>query len=197
MGLRAAAAATVEMSGAEPSARGGATEHARALALARAGCAAVARGVSRRARDLALKYACSRRQGGVAIVEHEAVRAMLAAMEVRLAAPRPALAAALAAKIAAGDEAVATTTDAVQVLGGTGYMHDSGVEKLMRDAKYCQLFPEPNWATHAELLGARSRLRDGPHGADHRRRAWNWRRRRGAAARAGTNVAWWALNLSV
>lgn len=152
MGLRAATAATVAMSGAEPAARGGVTEHARALALTRAGCAAVAHGISRRARDLALEYACSRRQGGVAIVEHEAIRAMLVAMEVRLAAPRPVLASALAAKIMAGDAAVATTTDAVQVLGGTGYMQDSGVEKLMRDAMYCQLFPEPSWATHAELL---------------------------------------------
>jgi alkylation response protein AidB-like acyl-CoA dehydrogenase len=59
---------------------------------------------------------------------------------------------ALAAKIAATDAAVASTTDAVQVFGGTGYMVETGIEKLMRDAKYCQLFPEPNWVAHDELM---------------------------------------------
>jgi alkylation response protein AidB-like acyl-CoA dehydrogenase len=59
---------------------------------------------------------------------------------------------ALALKIAVTDAAVRSTTDAVQVFGGAGYMHDTGVEKLMRDAKYCQLFPEPNWAAQDELV---------------------------------------------
>ena len=87
---------------------------------------------------------------------------MLAAMAVRLGC-RPQIAAdpsriavdeaqAIVAKISATDAAVATTTDAVQVFGGTGYMVETGIEKLMRDAKYCQLFPEPNWVTQDELL---------------------------------------------
>jgi len=59
---------------------------------------------------------------------------------------------ALAVKIAATDAAVASTTDAVQVFGGTGYMVETGIEKLMRDAKYCQLFPEPNWVAQDELM---------------------------------------------
>ena len=54
--------------------------------------------------------------------------------------------------VAATDAAVASTTDAVQVFGGTGYMVETGIEKLMRDAKYCQLFPEPNWVAHDELM---------------------------------------------
>jgi alkylation response protein AidB-like acyl-CoA dehydrogenase len=86
---------------------------------------------------------------------------MLSAMAVRLAC-WPQIAAdqgseidqaqALAVKIAATDAAVASTTDAVQVFGGTGYMVETGIEKLMRDAKYCQLFPESNWVAHDELM---------------------------------------------
>jgi hypothetical protein len=44
------------------------------------------------------------------------------------------------------------TTNAVQVFGGTGYMAESGHEKPMRDAEYCQRFPEPNWVAHDEPM---------------------------------------------
>lgn len=173
MGLRGARAASVEMAGvscaaapgrSDGRADGGPTElgAAGALALLRAGTAAIARGIARRAHEMALEYAHARRQGGVAIIEHDAVSDMLSAMSVRLAF-RPEIAVdtsglaldgaqALAAKIAATDAAVASTTDAVQVFGGTGYMVETGIEKLMRDAKYCQLFPEPNWIAHDELM---------------------------------------------
>lgn len=173
MGLRAAAAASVELAGAaavevsDAQASSVAMTTANTVALLRAGVAAIARGVARRAYELALEYAEARRQGGVAIVEHEAVADMLSAMAVRLACDTRVLvapdglhispAAALAAKIAATDASVATTTDAVQVFGGTGYMVETGVEKLMRDAKYCQLFPEPNWIAHAELMSVELR----------------------------------------
>jgi alkylation response protein AidB-like acyl-CoA dehydrogenase len=163
LGLRAAAAARVSFSAATaeialPAADAIVVE-ARSLALLRPGAAAIARGIARRAQELALAYATTRIQGGVAIVEHDAVRDMLAAMRVRLAAGCPPAggaeadeAAALAVKIAATDAAVATTTDAVQVFGGTGYMHETGVEKLMRDAKYLQLWPEPNWIASSRLM---------------------------------------------
>jgi len=177
MGLRAARAASVELAGAaampvsDEHDSGAGVSIASASALLRAGTAAIARGIARRAYELAFEYAQARRQGGVAIIEHEAVADMLSAMAVRLAC-RTQLAAgpdglqiapsqALAAKIGATDAAVATTTDAVQVFGGTGYMVETGVEKLMRDAKYCQLFPEPNWVAHAELM----RLERAGHGA--------------------------------
>jgi alkylation response protein AidB-like acyl-CoA dehydrogenase len=175
MGLRAAPAAAIELTGVSPapaldgsdsrtdgeSAQLGA---AGALALLRAGTATIAHGIARRAYEMALEYAHARQQGGVAIIEHDAVSDMLAAMAVRLAcwpqiapALAPAMLAieetqALAAKIAATDAAVASTTDAVQVFGGTGYMVETGIEKLMRDAKYCQLFPEPNWVAQDELM---------------------------------------------
>lgn len=155
LGLRAAAAARISLDGAAtalPSLAGTAP-----LTLLRAGSAAIARGIARRAHDIALAYAETRVQGGVPIVEHDAVRDMLTAMTVRLAAtPSPSGAvsddeAALIAKVAATDAAVATTTDAVQVFGGTGYMHETGVEKLMRDAKMLQLWPEPNWVARGLL----------------------------------------------
>jgi alkylation response protein AidB-like acyl-CoA dehydrogenase len=164
LGLRSAAAARISLSGAaaetaSPPAEAGAAAGA-SLTLLRAGSAAIARGVARRAQEVALEYARERMQGGVAIVEHDAVRRMLAAMTIRLAAtPAPPgaelnEAAALAAKVAATEAAVATSTDAVQVFGGTGYMHETGVEKLMRDAKYLQLWPEPNWLADDPIVEA-------------------------------------------
>ena len=164
LGLRSAAAARISLSDApcelaSPPAEADASAGA-SLALLRAGCAAIARGVARRAQEVALDYAQTRMQGGVAIVEHDAVRQMLAAMTVGLAAT-PTLpgaeldeSAALAAKVAATDAAVATSTNAVQVFGGTGYMHETGVEKLMRDAKYLQLWPEPNWMADDPIVDA-------------------------------------------
>jgi alkylation response protein AidB-like acyl-CoA dehydrogenase len=166
LGLRSAVAARIsfEDAAAEPAspANGSRAAAEASLALLRAGCAAIARGVARRAREMALEYAENRFQGGVPIIEHDAVREMLAAMTVRQAtAPPPPgpdvdRAAALTGRVAATDAALATATDAVQVFGGTGYMHDTGVEKLMRDAKCLQLWPEPTWIGDdmiAEALG--------------------------------------------
>jgi alkylation response protein AidB-like acyl-CoA dehydrogenase len=167
LGLRAAAAGCVTFSGAAAEvalpAADAVVVAAQSLALLRAGAAAISRGIARRAQELALAYANTRIQGGVEIIRHDAVRDMLAAMRVRLAAACPPASGAeadestgLAAKIAASDAAVATTTDAVQVFGGAGYMHETGVEKLMRDAKCLQLWPEPGWIARdmlVELLG--------------------------------------------
>jgi alkylation response protein AidB-like acyl-CoA dehydrogenase len=180
MGLRAAPAASVELTGvscapalggSDGRAGGGSAELsvADAAALLRAGTAAIAHGIARRAYEMALEYAHARRQGGVAIIEHDAVSDMLSAMAVRLACwPGIAVdsaglavdpAQALAVNIAATDAAVASTNDAVQVFGGTGYMVETGIEKLMRDAKYCQLFPEPNWVAHDELMRSERAVR--------------------------------------
>jgi alkylation response protein AidB-like acyl-CoA dehydrogenase len=165
LGLRSAPATSLELQSVSvpsPDEPAGAIGALEASSLLHAGTAAVARGIARRARELAYGYAQDREQGGVAIIEHDAVSDMLSAMAVRMTcgseifseAPAGGLgqAHALAAKIAATDAAVATTTDAVQVFGGTGYMVDTGIEKLMRDAKCCQLFPEPNWVVHGELM---------------------------------------------
>ncbi|MBK5232883.1 MAG: acyl-CoA/acyl-ACP dehydrogenase [Thermoleophilia bacterium] len=162
LGLRSAASARISLSGAMAEA---ATDHATAgaaatasLCLLHAGCAAIARGITRRARDMAFEYAQARSQGGVAIVEHGAVRQMLAAMSVGLATVPVQIGAVLdetatlAAKVAASDAAAAASTDAVQIFGGAGYMHETGVEKLMRDAKYLQLWPEPNWMADDRII---------------------------------------------
>src|SRR5579875_3700434 len=174
MGLRAAPAAALELDGAafqeliapQRDHRG---VPAQALALLRLGTGAIARGIALRAHELALSYAQERWQGGVPIIEHEAVGDMLAAMVVRLRAhgrPEGLVASgsrngdapllepqgALAARVALCEDALATAIDAVQVFGGTGYMVETGVEKLMRDAQYCTLFPEPAWQASQELI---------------------------------------------
>lgn len=167
LGLRAAPAGVVRSDGEVRSAgvagSDGAVPPAPAPAveaLLYAATAAVAIGIVRRAYELATDYAATRHQGGGPIGHYGAVRQMLAAMAVRLETrPRmPAeetdLRAALAAKVAASHAAGRTTIDAVQVFGGSGYIADSGVEKLMRDAKYCELYPEPNWRARARLLSA-------------------------------------------
>jgi alkylation response protein AidB-like acyl-CoA dehydrogenase len=153
MGLRAAPMAEITLD--SVAARPDLTTGSESLALLRAGMAAISRGIARRAHEMALDYAHARHQGGVPIIEHDAVSDMLAAMAVRLTLPLPAAIGerqALAAKIGLSDAAVATTIDAVQVFGGTGYMRETGIEKLMRDAMYCQLFPESNWVARDELM---------------------------------------------
>jgi alkylation response protein AidB-like acyl-CoA dehydrogenase len=163
MGLRFARCADLDLTGVEPSmgsVPGSAAVESRARTLVRCGVAAISHGIARRARDVALAYAHTRIQGGKPIVEHGAVSDMLAGMTIRLhsgAADQVAAAVddpttALCCKIAASDAAMRTAIDAVQVMGGTGYMVDTGVEKLMRDAKYCQLYPERNWLARDELL---------------------------------------------
>ena len=125
------------------------------VTLLRAGMAAIARGITRSAYEVALQYARERYQGGVPIIRHDAVSDMLAAMAVRVTPPLPATTderQALAAKVALTEAAVATSTDAVQVFGGTGYMCETGIEKLMRDAMYCTQFPESNWVARDQLM---------------------------------------------
>jgi alkylation response protein AidB-like acyl-CoA dehydrogenase len=164
MGLRAAPAASLAFAGVDLGSAAAGTSDGEgdaasaatgAMALLHAGTASIARGVTRRAYEMAREYAHQRQQGGVAIIQHDAVTDMLAPMTVALACPLPvpeSATQALALKVAVTDTAVRGTTDAVQIFGGTGYMHETGVEKLMRDAKYCQLYPEPNWATQDELV---------------------------------------------
>ena len=168
LGLRAAPAGDLTLQGPQPAPLRDNLDTAELRALLLAATAAIALGVARRAHELAVEYAGFRRQGGGPIGRYGAVRQMLAAMEVRLRArPRlpfeddhngAPLAAALAAKVAATEAAGATTVDAVQVFGGSGYVRDSGVEKLMRDAKCLELYPLANWRARAELAALEPRL---------------------------------------
>jgi hypothetical protein len=134
------------------------------------GVAAVAGGVTRMAASAALAYAADRYQGGQQIIDHSHLRGLLGAMAasarcadgvVAAAAARPDdLALALAAKIEVTERALAVTTDAVQVLGGYGYMREYGLERAMRDAMVLALLPIDNararlWLVSEEQEGAR------------------------------------------
>jgi alkylation response protein AidB-like acyl-CoA dehydrogenase len=127
----------------------------RTLDRSRPGVAAQAVGIAQGAVDVAVAYAKERVQFGRPIGEQQMVQAMLADMATRTEAARQLLyeacerieagaadAARWAAmcKLFAGDTAMAVTTDAVQVLGGYGYITEYPVERMMRDAKITQLY---------------------------------------------------------
>ncbi|MFQ5948374.1 MAG: acyl-CoA dehydrogenase family protein [Acidimicrobiia bacterium] len=116
-------------------------------------------GIGQGALDVALEYAKERVQFGKPIIEHQAVAFMLADMDMKIRAARhlvyeahtmidrnnPELThVAAAAKCFASDVAMEVTTDAVQVLGGYGYIKDFPVERFMRDAKVTQLYEGTN-----------------------------------------------------
>jgi alkylation response protein AidB-like acyl-CoA dehydrogenase len=127
----------------------------RTFERSRPGIAAQAVGIAQGALEAATRYATERRQFGKPIGELQMVGAMLADMDARTEAARQLLykacveieagapdAARWAAlcKLVAGDAAMAVTTDAVQVLGGYGYIDEYPVERMMRDAKITQLY---------------------------------------------------------
>jgi alkylation response protein AidB-like acyl-CoA dehydrogenase len=121
----------------------------------RPGIAAQAVGIAQGALEFAAHYAKERVQFGKPIAEQQMVQALLADMDASTEAARQLLYAACAAidsgdgdgarwaavcKLVAGDAAMRVTTDAVQVLGGYGYIEDFPVERMMRDAKITQLY---------------------------------------------------------
>jgi alkylation response protein AidB-like acyl-CoA dehydrogenase len=129
----------------------------RVLDRSRPGIAAQALGLAQGATDYALAYATSRETMGKPIAEHQLVAAKLADMETRCNASRgllykvgllidegvegPELTKASAeAKLFCADTAMEVTTEAVQVLGGYGYMREYPVERMMRDAKITQIY---------------------------------------------------------
>jgi len=115
--------------------------------------AAMAVGVARAAYEYALQYARERVQFGKPIITKQAIRFLLADMATEIDAARllawraawmvdqgiPANIQASMAKAFAADAAMRITTDAVQILGGYGYMREYPVEKWMRDAKILQI----------------------------------------------------------
>ncbi|MEX2554244.1 MAG: acyl-CoA dehydrogenase family protein [Actinomycetota bacterium] len=131
----------------------------RTLDFSRPTIGAQALGIAQGAFDLATAYAKERRQFGQPIAEFQGVGFMLADMAMRVEASRLLVykaAAAVAeqdprvsywaaiAKAYASDTAMAVTTDAVQVLGGYGYMKDFPLERMMRDAKITQIYEGTN-----------------------------------------------------
>ncbi|MFC1991220.1 acyl-CoA dehydrogenase family protein [Chloroflexota bacterium] len=125
----------------------------------RPGIAAQALGIAQGALDASLDYARQRIQFGHAIFSIQSVQHMLADMAIQVEAARALTYAAVRtidsgakgagkesamAKVFASDVAMRVTTDAVQVFGGVGYMHDYPVEKMMRDAKITQIYEGTN-----------------------------------------------------
>jgi alkylation response protein AidB-like acyl-CoA dehydrogenase len=121
--------------------------------------AAMAVGLAQGALDFATDYALQRVQFKRPIAKLQAIQFMLADMKIQLEAARalvyktaglidagdPTFGAFSAiAKCFASDMAMRVTTDAVQVLGGYGYMKDYPVERMMRDAKILQIFEGTN-----------------------------------------------------
>jgi alkylation response protein AidB-like acyl-CoA dehydrogenase len=127
----------------------------RTFERSRPGIAAQAVGIAQGALEVATQYARERRQFGRPIADLQMIQAMLADMDARTESARQLLYAACSAidagvgdaarwgalcKLVAGDAAMAVTTDAVQVLGGYGYIDEFPVERMMRDAKITQLY---------------------------------------------------------
>jgi alkylation response protein AidB-like acyl-CoA dehydrogenase len=129
------------------------------LDQSRPGVAAQALGIAAGALDVAVAYSKQRRQFGKPIGSFQGVSFMLADMATQTEAAR-ALVYAVArtvdsgakdiskvsamCKLFASDTAMKVTTDAVQVLGGYGYMKEYPVEKMMRDAKITQIYEGTN-----------------------------------------------------
>jgi alkylation response protein AidB-like acyl-CoA dehydrogenase len=125
----------------------------------RTGVGAQGVGVAQGAFEEAVKFARQRIQFGHSIITFQAVQHMLADMATSIEAAR-ALVYAVArfidsgakdvskesamSKVFATDVAMKVTTDAVQVMGGSGYMKEYPVEKMMRDAKILQIYEGTN-----------------------------------------------------
>jgi alkylation response protein AidB-like acyl-CoA dehydrogenase len=126
--------------------------------------AAQALGIAQGALDYARGYVKERKQFGRAVADFQGVQFMLADMAMKIEAARQLTYAAAArseramsgekvpdltfmssaCKCFASDVAMSVTTDAVQLLGGYGYVNDYPVERMMRDAKITQIYEGTN-----------------------------------------------------
>jgi len=129
------------------------------LDSSRPGVAAQALGIAAGALDEAVTYSRQRRQFGKPIGSFQGVQFMLADMATQVEASRALIYSAAhyidsgakdiskvsaMCKLFASDTAMKVTTDAVQILGGYGYMKEYPVEKMMRDAKITQIYEGTN-----------------------------------------------------
>jgi alkylation response protein AidB-like acyl-CoA dehydrogenase len=133
----------------------------RILDRSRPGIAAQGLGLAQGATDYALEYARTRETMGKPIAQHQLIASMLADMETKCEAARGLLykigmmidegapeaeltKISAMAKLYCTDVAMEVTTDAVQILGGYGYMREYPVERMMRDAKITQIYEGTN-----------------------------------------------------
>lgn len=130
-----------------------------ALHLSRPAMGALAVGIAQEALDYAVRYAKERFQFGKPISSFQVIQFMIADMATQVEAARSLVykaanrvqarlegseALSIAAKCYASEVAMKVTTDAVQILGGYGYMRDYPVERMMRDAKVTQIYEGAN-----------------------------------------------------
>jgi alkylation response protein AidB-like acyl-CoA dehydrogenase len=129
-----------------------------ALEGGRLGIAACSVGLAQAALDTAIQYAREREQFGSPIIDFQGVSFLLADMATSIEAARALYLAAARrrdageaygreaamAKLFASDTAMGVTTDAVQVLGGYGYVTDYPAERYMREAKVLQIVEGTN-----------------------------------------------------
>jgi len=120
----------------------------------RIGVAAQSVGMARSAYEYALQYACERETFGKPIIEHQAVAFRLADMATRLHAAelmvleaarlkdsgKPCLKEASMAKLFASEAAEQICSEAIQTLGGNGYLSDYPVERIYRDVRVCRIY---------------------------------------------------------
>ena len=120
----------------------------------RIGIASQAVGMARAAFEVARDYAHERQSFGKALIEHQAVAFRLADMATKIAvarqmvlhaaalrdAGRPALVEASMAKLFASEMAEKVCSDALQTLGGYGYLSDFPLERIYRDVRVCQIY---------------------------------------------------------
>lgn len=120
----------------------------------RIGIASQAVGMARAAFEVARDYANERQSFGKALIEHQAVAFRLADMATKIAvarqmvlhaaalrdAGRPALVEASMAKLFASEMAEKVCSDALQTLGGYGYLSDFPLERVYRDVRVCQIY---------------------------------------------------------
>jgi alkylation response protein AidB-like acyl-CoA dehydrogenase len=165
MGLRSSAPAQIVFDGARVAADrliggegGGFRIAMQALDAGRLGIAACAVGLAQAAVDYAAGYAREREQFGGPIADFQGVSFMLADMATQVSAARaltlaaarlkdagrPFSVEAAKAKLFATDVAMRVTTDAIQVLGGYGYVSDHPVERWFREAKVLQIVEGTN-----------------------------------------------------
>jgi alkylation response protein AidB-like acyl-CoA dehydrogenase len=147
----------------------------RILDRSRPGIGAQGLGLAQGATDYALEYAKERETMGRPIGQHQLIAAQLADMETKCEAARLLLykcgrlidegadgseltKISAMAKLYCSDVAMEVTTDAVQILGGYGYMQEYPVERMMRDAKITQIYEGTNQIQR--LVIAREMLRE-------------------------------------
>jgi acyl-CoA dehydrogenase len=172
MGIRACPAAELVFEGCEVPAENRLGEEGdgyrialSALGEGRISIAAACVGLARAGLDAAARYLGEREAFGGPLSEQQGLRFMLAEMARDVAAARALTREAAAAKDrgenlaevsslakwTASDVAMRVTTDAVQLFGGTGYSRETGIERLMRDAKGAQIYEGTN-QIHREIV---------------------------------------------